>query len=318
MKKILILGLIVCSLLIVPMYSVVAAEEKTFTDPENDVMDILGEYTNQKPNIDIISLDYSRDGKKVTLTLGVKGVVQNRGDIDEFEYFEEPSVSYNLNLETLNESYDILYVNGKCRLSYIFIEESEDLSTFSVSNSILTVSFDLLDADEIYSSIAVASMDYAPPYSFYFDEFVGEEYVPLEADAGGPYEGVVEEDVNFSVVAYGGVFPYTWEWDLDGDGDVDSTEQNPTYTYEVPGDYNVTLVVTDDEGTAVNVYTTVTVTDGEDGQDGADDGNGSTDGGSNGGSDGSRSSDWGVILFGVVIAIIVLIGIVAIVVIIRR
>jgi len=238
MKKILILGLIVCSLLIVPMYSVVAAEEKTFTDPENDVMDILGEYTNQKPNIDIISLDYSRDGKKVTLTLGVKGVVQNRGDIDEFEYFEEPSVSYNLNLETLNESYDILYVNGKCRLSYIFIEESEDLSTFSVSNSILTVSFDLLDADEIYSSIAVASMDYAPPYSFYFDEFVGEEYVPLEADAGGPYEGVVEEDVNFSVVAYGGVFPYTWEWDLDGDGFYHELESSNNLLSPAPGTIN--------------------------------------------------------------------------------
>ncbi len=36
-----------------------------------------------------------------------------------------------------------------------------------------------------------------------------------------------------------------WEWDFDGDGIVDSQEENPTYLYETPGLYNVTLRISD-------------------------------------------------------------------------
>lgn len=41
----------------------------------------------------------------------------------------------------------------------------------------------------------------------------------------------------------------TYEWDFDGDGEVDSMEQNPTYTFDTAGAYNVKLTVTDAEGT---------------------------------------------------------------------
>jgi PKD repeat protein len=37
----------------------------------------------------------------------------------------------------------------------------------------------------------------------------------------------------------------TWAWDLDGDSIVDSNAQNPSFTYNVCGPYNVTLTVTD-------------------------------------------------------------------------
>ena len=35
----------------------------------------------------------------------------------------------------------------------------------------------------------------------------------------------------------------SWAWDFNDDGTIDSTEQNPTYTYQAPGNYNVNLIV---------------------------------------------------------------------------
>jgi PKD repeat protein len=40
----------------------------------------------------------------------------------------------------------------------------------------------------------------------------------------------------------------SWFWDLDGDGVTDSTEQNPQYTYEETGSYNVSLTVSNSAG----------------------------------------------------------------------
>ncbi len=42
--------------------------------------------------------------------------------------------------------------------------------------------------------------------------------------------------------------PTSWAWDFNGDGINDSTEQNPVYTYEVPGTYDVTLYVSNADG----------------------------------------------------------------------
>jgi PKD repeat protein len=36
-----------------------------------------------------------------------------------------------------------------------------------------------------------------------------------------------------------------WAWDFDGDLNIDSTAQNPSHTYLVPGDYSVSMTVTD-------------------------------------------------------------------------
>lgn len=42
--------------------------------------------------------------------------------------------------------------------------------------------------------------------------------------------------------------PTSWAWDLDGDGTTDSTSQNPTFTYNSLGSYDVTLSVTNAQG----------------------------------------------------------------------
>ena|GEM_PF-413438 len=69
-------------------------------------------------------------------------------------------------------------------------------------------------------------------------------YFELEADAHGPYIGIINEPVQFTGSADGGYPPYTYHWDFGDEGT--SEEQNPTYEYSNAGNYTVTLTVTDD------------------------------------------------------------------------
>jgi outer membrane protein assembly factor BamB len=70
--------------------------------------------------------------------------------------------------------------------------------------------------------------------------------VHIQADAGGPYYGLINQSVQFTGYASGGYRPYTWLWNF-GDGQT-STIQNPTHAYINPGNYTVTLTVTDNSG----------------------------------------------------------------------
>jgi len=70
--------------------------------------------------------------------------------------------------------------------------------------------------------------------------------LPLEVDAGGPYEGLVGETIEFTGTATGGVPPYEYLWDF-GDGKT-SNKQNPTHIYMTAGNYTITLTVTDKKG----------------------------------------------------------------------
>ncbi|KQC05720.1 MAG: hypothetical protein APR55_05590 [Methanolinea sp. SDB] len=46
-----------------------------------------------------------------------------------------------------------------------------------------------------------------------------------------------------------------WAWDFDNDGMIDSADQNPTFTYETPGTFTVSLTVTDAAGSDSEVKT---------------------------------------------------------------
>lgn len=65
----------------------------------------------------------------------------------------------------------------------------------------------------------------------------------FEADAGGDYTAEVNETIQFTGSAWGGVEPYTWYWDF-GDG-ATATVQNPMHAYTQEGTYEVVLTVTD-------------------------------------------------------------------------
>ncbi|MFQ5812688.1 MAG: PKD domain-containing protein [Anaerolineae bacterium] len=77
---------------------------------------------------------------------------------------------------------------------------------------------------------------------------IGKPIEPPVADADGPYEGWVDEYIRFT-----GEKSYdpdgkivSWQWDF-GDGSKGSGEV-VTHVYKEPGDYKVTLTVTDDDG----------------------------------------------------------------------
>jgi len=68
----------------------------------------------------------------------------------------------------------------------------------------------------------------------------------LDVSPGGPYESKTGNAISFTGSVAGGIDPYSWEWNF-GDGE-SAFVQNPTHTYSIPGDYTVTLLVSDNEG----------------------------------------------------------------------
>jgi outer membrane protein assembly factor BamB len=91
-------------------------------------------------------------------------------------------------------------------------------------------------------TVYVGSSNDGPPYGWGFLHAVGKG--PLEAEADGPYYSLINQPVQFTGSTSGGYRPYTWHWNF-GDGQT-STLQNPTHSYTNPGNYTVTLTVTDD------------------------------------------------------------------------
>jgi hypothetical protein len=73
---------------------------------------------------------------------------------------------------------------------------------------------------------------------------------PLEAEANGPYYGLISEPVQFEGSSGGGYSSYSYHWDF-GDGQT-SEEQNQTHTYTNHGNYTVTLIVTDAKGNTIS------------------------------------------------------------------
>lgn len=81
----------------------------------------------------------------------------------------------------------------------------------------------------------------------------------FEADAGGDYEALVNESIQFDGKAEHGIEPYIWLWDF-GDGET-STEEDPMHAYSAVGDYIVTLTVTDDVGNTAYAETMAYITE---------------------------------------------------------
>jgi len=61
----------------------------------------------------------------------------------------------------------------------------------------------------------------------------------------GPKNIGVGTEVEFEAGAKPWLFGISYEWDLNGDGEIDSTDDDPSYTYETPGNYIVSLTITD-------------------------------------------------------------------------
>jgi len=105
----------------------------------------------------------------------------------------------------------------------------KDVSYAYSNPGIYTITLTVEDNNGLTSSIETSA-------TIYSDGLM----VTLDA----PETGTENKPIQFAGSASNGVEPYTWNWDF-GDGQT-STEQNPTHTYENPGNYTVTLNVTDD------------------------------------------------------------------------
>lgn len=312
MKKTMIISLILCSFLIASVSTVIAAD--TFTDKTGDVINYdTGENVTSSPNIDIENIDivemtYSRQGITITLTLKVKGDIENRGSINEFESEDNIDVVvYSLSLSTSNESYDIIYVNNECQITYGSTGEIENISKsdFSAEDSTLTVTFDLLSNDETYEDIYGETSYFKMSGDTYeYLDDTAPNVVDLEVIIDAPSEGIIGENIDFSGEA-NGASPYNWSWDFD-DGET-SYGPNPTHSYTKAGTYEIILYVTDAGGNQGSNSKTLTISD-----------SGTSNGGDHNGNQESESSNSGLILFVVIIAVIVIAGVAVVVYIVRR
>ena len=137
--------------------------------------------------------------------------------------------------------------------------------------------------------------------SAYYIDFVPDIDLELTVLADGPYDGDVGETLEFTGDAYLGNEPFYWSWDF-GDGET-SSERNTTHVYDAPGEYTVTLEVTDGLGAISSDSFSISITSGGD---------------TNGGDDNNGLFDSNILMFGAVIVIIAIIGVIALIFVIRR
>lgn len=71
----------------------------------------------------------------------------------------------------------------------------------------------------------------------------GNESLPLEVDAGGPYTGYVGDPIAFTGIVTGGVSPFVFHWDF-GDNTT-SNEQSPSHAYTTNGEFQAIFSVVD-------------------------------------------------------------------------
>lgn len=74
---------------------------------------------------------------------------------------------------------------------------------------------------------------------------------PLSVDFNVASTTVISgESISFDPSVTGGVPPYSYSWTFDGGNPSTSTEEQPTILYSMTGNFDVSLVVTDDAGTS--------------------------------------------------------------------
>jgi hypothetical protein len=312
----LLLIMSIAGILFVGTLSSVVADDEEYIleDDEGDVfvIDMTSEdleTTDEKPNIDIKQITYSKtDGSTdATLILEVYGTIEDRGGLDE-EIELLNSVMYTITLYTSEDTYSFTYINNVCQLTYTsgsYDNPPINITDYTKSDGVLTIPFDLTKSSETYVDLEAYTADFSFDLSgeggMYSDVAPDEEYI--EATIEGPSNGDIGEELDFKGEAFDlyGTGTYSYHWNFD-DGST-SNMQNATHAYSAEGEYEITLTVTDEDYNEAEATHTVTISSGE-----------PTNGGNENGNDGSA----GLLLFVAIIIIIALVGIAAVVYIIRR
>jgi PKD repeat protein len=315
-----LIAMILSSLFVVATFSVQAAE--TITDVTGDVSSV--DYSTYETtivtsspdinvdNLDIVKATYTQQGTQATVTLQVRGSIENRGKfidpMSEDYNYNLNFVEYDFEITTSEQAYTINYVNQSGQFSDGIETRNLTSSDFSVVGDTLSLTFLLTSAAEIYENLSVTSMFLKINLSSIEEDFTGfvwlSDLAPNPAlsllDASSETNiGLVGENIQFnaSIEPLTGQPPYTNYWDF-GDGS-SSTLQNPTHSYSKAGNFTYTFTVTDNGGATATSSGNITIS-GESGS----------------GEDGDKNNQ--MILFLAILLIIIVIGVVIIVWIIRR
>jgi hypothetical protein len=314
-KNLWVITIMISSLFLFSICSVQAADV-TITDGMGDVSSVdymTGEtkVVTSSPDIDVDNLDileatYTQQGAQATVSMHVKGIIENRGQIldpysqDMLNYFN--AVEYGFQVTTSDEQYMISYSNQTGQLVKSDEQINLTSSDFTVSGGTLTITFTLLSATEQYENLSVTTTFIKANFSSDSPELVYLSDVapnpPLEVfEAYASNVGSVGETIQFngSVSPLTGQPPYTYRWNFGDQGS--STQLNPTHIYTKAGVYTYTFTITDASGSTASESGSITISE-------------------EGGSSGSGSNQ--MILFLAVLLIIVVIGVIIIVWIIRR
>ena len=315
-KNLWVITMIVSSLFLIATFSVEAADV-TINDVMDDVSSVdylTGEtkvVTNHPDidvdNIDLIQATYTQAGTQAILNLQVKGNIENRGKIIDYnseDIFDLNAVEYGFQLTTSEQDYSVSYSNETGQLVYGNEQINLTSSDFSVVGDTLTITFSLISAGEIYENLSVTSTYIKANLSsiesaglvYLSDVAPNPQLMIFEAYASNI--GSIGENIQFngSVEPLTGQPPYTYHWDF-GDESI-STQLNPTHAYDKAGEFTYTFTVTDQAGDSASETGKITI---------------STEGGSNG----SGISN-PMILFLAILAIVIVVGVVIIIWIIRR
>jgi PKD repeat protein len=283
-KKVLLTGIIVFCFFIFTTTSVNAAnEERKLTDKTGDVFDFDGNEFPEISDIDMYLITYTQNNEQVTIEIEF---------VDTIEDSEDFLIS--IALSTNEEEYNIYYyleVYGET----LETGEEIDVDINGFGSNKLIFQFNLIDDDEDFQSIVITTFRVTEENS-YTDMFPNLDELP-DVNIQGPTEGEVGESIQFYGSASNGTPPYTFKWDFDDDEKTDSTEQNPTYTYKEPGEYNIILTILDSDGNpSANIsFITINVT-----------------------SQSEKNDESGAITFIILIAVVIIAGVAVVVYIIRR
>ena len=318
-SNLMLITMMISSLFLIATCSVQAADE-TITDIIEDVSSV--DYFTQETtvvtshpeidvnNLDIVKATYSQQGTQATVTLQVRGSIENRGKIIDF-YTDDTFgplnfVEYDFSLSTTEQDYTISYANQTGQISNGVDTTNLTSSDFTVVGDTLTITFDLTSAAEVYDNMSVTSMFVKMNITAGDMDISGFVYLSdiapnpaLEIlEAYAPNIGSVGESIQFngSIIPLTGQPPYQYRWDF-GD-EKTSTQMNPTHAYDKAGEFTYTFTVTDQAGDSASETGKITI---------------STEGGSNG----SGLSNQ-MILFLAILAIVIVVGVVVIIWIIRR
>jgi hypothetical protein len=221
-------------------------------------------------NLDLVQATYTKQGIQVNLSLEVRGIIEDRGELIDLEHENQTyfnMVEYGFDLITSEEDYRIAYCNQTGRLEYDDVELNLTSSAFSVVGDTLSITFPLASIDEEFENFTVtstfikANLSNPDPSEFiYFSDIAPN--LPLKIfRVYAPTCGYVGETIQFNgSIEYGsGSPPFVYHWDF-GDG-ITSAQQKPTHRYTLAGVYTYTFTVTDDAGGNVSQSGTITIYD---------------------------------------------------------